>query len=128
MKIDLVVDERYIYEVKRWENGKWVQEVRDQLARYQEAGAQWGVTWELGTELTDWADGFEAFRYTGFLGLGGKETADVIIWGDAPGHVYFDEEKNVGDDERAKIKAKKKGGKGKMGGKGGKGGRPPRVR
>ncbi|MCA2216599.1 DUF6531 domain-containing protein [Jidongwangia harbinensis] len=123
MKIDLVIKERYIYEVKRWENGKWVQRVREQLDEYTAAGAQWGVTWELGTELQDWADGFEAFQRKGLFG---REEANVVIWGDAPGHVYFDEEKNVGDDERAKIKAKKKGGKGKSGG--GKGGRPPKVR
>jgi hypothetical protein len=44
----------------------------------------------------------------------------VIVWGDAdnPGHIYFDDENNVDDGTRAKIKAKKKGGKGKIGGKG----------
>jgi hypothetical protein len=128
-KIDLVTDEEAIYEVKIWENGKNVLDVETQLAEYEMIWAEdWGVIWEFGTDLTDWADGFTATRFTGWLGLWGKETADVIVWGDAPGHVYFAEEKDVGDDARAKIKAKKKGGKGGIGGKGGKGGRPPRVR
>ncbi|MET8152444.1 DUF6531 domain-containing protein [Actinoplanes sp. NPDC049668] len=123
--IDLVTDEKEIYEVKIYDNGKRVGEVSDQLTRYLGYGHnEWGINWELGTELTDWADGFEVSRNYGFLGLR-RESADVVVWGADAGHVYFDVEDNVDDAARAKIKAKKKG-KWKNGGKGPK--LPPRRR
>jgi RHS repeat-associated protein len=114
--IDLVTKEKNIYEVKRWENGKNVLAVELQLAEYEYFHYRdWGIVWEFGTELTDWADGFEVSRREGWFG---RESTDVIVWGADAGHIYFDEEKNVDDKTRAKIKAKTKGSKGKIGGKG----------
>ena len=118
-----MTNEKDIYEVKIYDNGKRVGEVNDQLTRYLGHGRnEWGINWQLGTELTDWADGFEVSKRKGWFG---RESEDVVVWGADAGHVYFDVEDNVDDAARAKIKAKKKG-KWSNGGKGPK--LPPRRR
>ncbi|MGC5020336.1 RHS repeat-associated core domain-containing protein [Micromonospora sp. DT47] len=115
-RLDLVTDEKDIYEVKRWDNGKGRDIVTKELAEYHTLEKEWNIVWEDSIELRDWADGFEVSYSDGFLGLFNRKETDVLVWGTSDaGHLYFDEAELADEGARAKMKAKTGSGRNKGG-------------
>ena len=101
-RIDIVTDEKDIFEVKEWHGAATASEVRAQLTRYVSNGARDRVSWLASTELDDWVDSFTVD--TSLWGwLNGNDK--VYVWGfeNEPGHIYFKQ----GDDAPSNVRAKR---------------------
>jgi hypothetical protein len=103
---DIMTNEKYLYEVKRYTGPSTEAVVDEQLLNYTLELWFLGVRdVSNGTELSNWADTFIVFEhwYQGGI-FGGKE---VFVWGLGlpPGHIYFDDK---GDRVDSRVRAKAK--------------------
>ncbi len=105
-RLDIVTDEKNIYEVKRYAGPATTTEVSGQLNRYIRDGKTWfGIEFVPGSELQEWEDTFVVYDgSTGDFLTGGTT---VFVWGEfnPPGHVYFSEKRDkVPPEVRAEIR------------------------
>ncbi|MEJ2852106.1 MULTISPECIES: RHS repeat-associated core domain-containing protein [unclassified Saccharothrix] len=107
-RIDIVTEEKWIYEVKRWSGGAEA-EVNAQLGYYQyEADWYDNVRFDRGVELKDWADTFQVSE--GFWDfLSGGKTVYVWGYGNPSGHVYFEEKDRTPERVRNKVRMNRLG-------------------
>ncbi|WP_421733640.1 hypothetical protein [Cellulomonas sp.] len=99
-RIDIMVDESQIFEVKRWANGTNVAAVSNQLNGYVSGAAGLGVAATASAELVGWADMFVV--YSGMFDFSPDR---VVVWGgeNPVGAVWFDTEDKV--DRNVRLKA-----------------------
>ena len=108
-RIDIVTNERNIFEVKRFEGPHTTADVTAQLARYVGTASLWyGIIFVPGTELQDWANAFIVYSnwFKRQFDFGGDL---VYVWGkdNPPGHVYFAEEDKAPANVRAAAEVKR---------------------
>lgn len=101
-RIDIVTDEKNIFEVKRWVGPSTSSEVDAQLGGYvAELAWQYNIYVDRGRELQDWADYFDVRdSWDDYVFLPDR----VYVWGfeNPPGHVYFAKD----DKAPARVRAK----------------------
>lgn len=102
-RIDIVTEEKSIYEVKRWTGPATESRVELQIQGYlATAGYDYNVYFQRGKELQDWANTFQVSDgFWDFL-TGGLS---VFVWGfgNLPGHIYFAEKNKTPERVREKV-------------------------
>jgi hypothetical protein len=103
-RIDIVTEEKAIFEVKRW--GSSVKaEVASDLTFYQQVADTVGVTFTPSSELRRWGDRF--FVGGSIWDALFSNASWVYVWGvgNPPGHIYFTTGDKIPDDLPMKIMA-----------------------
>jgi RHS repeat-associated protein len=105
-RIDIVTNEKNIFEVKDYKDAA---QVEGQLGNYLFwAFWNYGIQFERGTELQDWANAFSVYEdWWDVPGTFGGD--DVYVWGlgNPAGHVYFAKEEKAPVAARVKADRKK---------------------
>lgn len=93
-RIDILVDEENMLEVKQYKGGAAYWEVEQQLDSYLLNGAVLNLVLHKGKDLEDWADSIDVI--TGLHWPWSEEIVYVWGMGNAAGHIYLDKD----DDDR----------------------------
>ncbi|QIS10583.1 DUF6531 domain-containing protein [Nocardia arthritidis] len=96
-RIDIMTEEKHMFEVKKWTGIGTVQDVQNQLNDYQSLLAYWSIMTDFSTELQNWAARFDIGSGIGNkLGFSHKW---IYVWGlgNRPGHIYVAAEEDVPD-------------------------------
>jgi RHS repeat-associated protein len=109
LRVDIVTEERFIFEVKKWDGPSTQILVDNQLAGYEGiAATDYGINFDRSTELRDWADSFNITR-GGRSYLYPINQDYVYVWGlgNWSGHIYFAEGEKAHDHARNKADAER---------------------
>ncbi|MDP9794451.1 RHS repeat-associated protein [Catenuloplanes nepalensis] len=102
-RFDILTEERFLFEVKRWTGPGTVARVQRQINNYiSHAGGVWGLDIEASTELQDWANGFGVVTSLLNRVTGGSV---VYVWGlnNQAGHIYFAKDEKAPAHVRVKV-------------------------